>query len=287
MRKRKGDGKENHRPLYCMTLIITAVTPDKIIQASDRRLTYTDGGLCGDNANKAVCVGCKDAHFAIAYTGLAEIKGKRTDIWLIDYLASINASQMQVPAIVNAIEKQANDSLKAVPKEYKKMTFVLVGYRNRMPFIALISNFEDLKNKSGEAQDSFNTDVRQVRGLITNPQKGLWIYVNGCEQAVDKPIHRRIRKLHRKRFFHREQPEVIADTVVSLIRAASRTRPYGRFVGRDCMTVVLKASSEEGINTKYHPDKRSPVTYMPHLITGGLAHKGIEYWTEEPPWWKS
>lgn len=76
-----------------MTLIITALKEDNIIQVSDRRLTR-NGKLYDDSANKIICVSCADASFSIAYTGLGEIHGCRTDKWVFEYLLSIEAGTL-------------------------------------------------------------------------------------------------------------------------------------------------------------------------------------------------
>ncbi len=273
-----------------MTLIINVTTAKKVIQAADRRLTFPDGSLSCDKANKTVCVGCKDAHFAIAYTGLAFIGKERTDLWLVNYLTSISASNMTVPSITDALEKKVTSCLKSIPRKFRRTSFVLAGYRLGMPFTALISNFESYEPRSsGEAQDHFQSHVRQVRGPIRNSKRGLWIDTFGCEIAVKSPITRRIKRLARKRFFHKETGSVNADNLVSLIRAYAKTQKYGYLVGRNCMTVVIKPRFEEPILTKYHPEMNSPVQYLPHLITGNekirISFKDIEVWTEKPPWW--
>ena len=83
-----------------MTLILSFATANKVIQVSDRRLTKPDGSLYDDEANKVICVGCSDSYFAIGYSGLGTIStGKRTDEWLVDYLASINVEQMTLNSI--------------------------------------------------------------------------------------------------------------------------------------------------------------------------------------------
>lgn len=272
-----------------MTLLINVVTAENVIQASDRRLTL-NGILYDDEANKAVCVFCKDAHFAIVYTGLAMIAGKRTDLWIVDYLTSINASKMNVLSISESLEKKATSSFKSMPRKYRRTSFVFVGYKLGMPFTALISNFETFElGSSGEAQDHFQTYVRQVRGPISNTKRGLWIDIFGNVTAVEKPIRRRIRRLAQKRFFHRQDASEIAKNLVSFIRAASKTRSVAKYVGRNCMTVIIKSRPEEPVITKYHPDMNSPVQYFPHLITGNekirISFKNIEVWNEKPPWW--
>ena len=76
-----------------MTLIITVVDNNKIVQVSDRRLTKTDGSVHDDNANKAVCIGMSGIYYAASYTGLAYIGSEkidnRTDYYLLDRLGSI------------------------------------------------------------------------------------------------------------------------------------------------------------------------------------------------------
>jgi hypothetical protein len=269
-----------------MTLLINVVTPENVIQASDRRLTFQDGSF-DDKSNKAVCVFCKDAHFAIAYTGLASIGGKRTDLWIVDYLRSINAPKMNVPLISEALEKETSRRFRFFPREYRRTSFVFAGYRLGMPFTALISNFETYESGPiGEAQDHFQTHVRNVRGPIRNSKRGLWIDIFGSEAAVEKPIRRQIIKLARKRSFHKQDAHEIADILVAFIRAASETRSVGKYVGRNCMTVIIKPRPEEPMVTKYHPDMNSPVQYAPHLITGVATYTNIEVWSEKPPWWK-
>jgi hypothetical protein len=48
-----------------MTLIITIVTENKVVQASDRRVTFADGSVRDDISNKAIFVGCKTQNFLL------------------------------------------------------------------------------------------------------------------------------------------------------------------------------------------------------------------------------
>ena len=73
-----------------MTLILSCIAKDYIVQVSDRRLSLVTrvGGRLNvkpieDKSNKAV-VFCGALSFA--YTGLANLQGKKTDVWLLDVL---------------------------------------------------------------------------------------------------------------------------------------------------------------------------------------------------------
>lgn len=65
-----------------MTLIISCVTRDFVVQASDRRVSVPNRRVGDDRANKAIFY-CGQS--AWAYTGLAQIGPKRTDEWLVDH----------------------------------------------------------------------------------------------------------------------------------------------------------------------------------------------------------
>ena len=79
-----------------MTLIITSISKDRVVQVSDRRLTTPMGDIYDDSANKAIAVGMGYVHFVASYTGLAYIghltDENRTDRWLQYHLGSITRS---------------------------------------------------------------------------------------------------------------------------------------------------------------------------------------------------
>ncbi len=67
-----------------MTLVLTHMSDDLIVQVADRRLTVSGTGqLVDDDANKAIQYG---PSFAVAYTGLARIGRQKTDEWAMEAL---------------------------------------------------------------------------------------------------------------------------------------------------------------------------------------------------------
>lgn len=270
-----------------MTLIITVATANKVVQASDRRLTQPDGSLFNDGANKAVCVGCKDARFCIGYTGLAFVDGKRTDEWILDYLMSIHAYATDVVSISEALEERLTATFHRIPKQYRRTTFVLSGYRRHIPFTMIISNYErENLWPPGEAQDAFGTHVWWLK-KSANPESGYCISINGSQRAVTRPLLTKIKGLILNSFFQKKETEIVADELVSLIRQAAATPRFGRYIGRNCMAVAMSGNPSESFVTKYYPEKAFPYAYSPHLVTPpGIGIKGIEMWRGkgEPPW---
>jgi hypothetical protein len=251
-----------------MTLIFTLATYSKVVQVSDRRLTWPDGRLDDDESNKAICVSCKDADFSVAYTGLAKI-GKKliaSDDWLTDYLTSIDAAGKNLIFISKSLDRTLPTILDETPvhERIKDLTFVFAGYWDGYPFMMSISN----KNMS---------KIYMMKP-DTSPKNATAILIHGWEQAVDRNIHQHIKKLKRKRFFQSADGEDVAEKLVFLIRASTRTPQAKNRVGRNCMSVVITLKPDLpkncNIRAKYHPDKESPIGYSPHFITylGTYSH---------------
>lgn len=71
-----------------MTLIVTMIFKNKIVQVADTRLTL-GGKEVEARAVKSIGVLCADARFCIGYTGIAEIEGQRTDYWIANQVSDI------------------------------------------------------------------------------------------------------------------------------------------------------------------------------------------------------
>ncbi len=274
-----------------MTLILTIATANKIVQASDRRLTWPDGRVEDDEANKAICISCQDAHFSIAYTGLAEIElgKKRTDIWLVERLTDMQAGQMSLTVFAKSVNQLLSDTFKQLPfdKQLKRLTLVLAGYRNNVPFIGTISNQQDGDFRVlTEPNDTFS-DRYIYPAMEIKPKLWVLSQSHGANAAVGKPIMQRIDGLRRKRFFQLRERDVVANELVLLIRSATRTPRFGQVIGRSCMSVAFTPNPVDGSLTQYHPRKVTPQTYMPHLIQPNVTFQSIELWSgnEPPPWW--
>lgn len=118
-----------------MTLILTLVSTNKIVQVSDRRLTL-NGEIHESNATKAICVSCSNAHFSVGYTGVAEIDGKRTDYWIVDQISSTFSSGHQdIGMVARQLAQDLSDAIfklrykgRRVRLEDKGLNLVLAGY---------------------------------------------------------------------------------------------------------------------------------------------------------------
>lgn len=265
-----------------MTLIITAFSDNLVVEVSDRRLTWSDGRIEDEFAIKAVCVGCVDASFSIAFTGLAEVDGQRTDEWLVDYLASIDAGCLTFQILFDSLHKYVSASFIKLRRLgiNRRITFALAGFGVHGPFGGFLSNIEDNKgNRLTDIDEDFQ------RGFIFRNSKEMHqldLMINGAEGA--SKIFDAAIPTCRKRYFN-ETSDKIEAALVQLIRKASTDPKEGKWVGRNCLSTVINPNGE--YHCQDYPEVDSPQRYTPHLIFCGKAYKGIKIWVGDgaPSWW--
>lgn len=267
-----------------MTLIITAINKNTVVQVSDRRLTRGKK-LYDDLANKAICVANRDSKFSMAYTGLAEVivngKETRTDEWITDYLASLNAGNMTLIEMVKKLTDQMTSVIKSQKwkLEDKGLTLATAGFHQGKIFIGGISNMEDKEGNSIPVQKCFSYRINICNPTIDMPAVFM---VNGLEAVVDLTFWPEIEKKASK--IANQNSEKIVERLVNFIRWASQNKTCGKYIGKDCMSTIF--TRDGAFEVHYHPLKSSVQSYAPHLIVPGMAFKKIEIWSgEKPPWW--
>jgi hypothetical protein len=216
-----------------MTLVLSCVTPDFVVQASDRRLTRSDGRLADDEANKAT-VFC--GHWMIAYTGLAELgpavppgNRPRTDVWLATLLSDPKLSAKDgFDRVATAAEQELQGV--RLPMEQKRHTFVCVGWGRSdrvlgelWPALVVISNHVDAKGNERPVSSAFTVD-----GVMLNPERRHYWAPHGQVLFGDEMIH-----LNRliKKAVRRESPLAVGLLLARQIRAvAARNKLVGNSI---------------------------------------------------------
>ena len=169
-----------------MTLVLNVLTPNFVVQVSDRRLVWLRDESVekyDDEKNKAV-LWC--GRLAFAYTGLAELgRERRTDLWLANTLSKIE--QCLREEAESREDKDQFHLLKSLAEEatayfagprisrwyssyQRRHAFVAVGWAkfsgapDFSPYLALISNYHDDDwNELPEAEDAFLGGFRRLR----------------------------------------------------------------------------------------------------------------------------
>jgi len=177
-----------------MTLILSCITEQFVVQVSDRCLSdLQTGRAIEQEANKAVFLSNR---VAFAFTGLAEIEGKPADLWLRDVLVPHESVGHGVQLIVDEATR-AFAKLRA-PRATKRQAFVGAGWARfehlsdeLMPFAVVITNALAENGWLPEAEPEFVGDVRVLH-------KGggyIWTDVGGLPAKRKANLGRMIRRL--------------------------------------------------------------------------------------------
>lgn len=123
-----------------MTLILTCLAHEHIVQVADRRLTMPDGRLYDDDTNKAIFY-C--GRVAVAYTGLALMEEKPTAEWI----GSCMKDALETETAMNHVAERAERYFGRIDLPDKRLAVVATGWATLRgeqplrPFICVASNF--------------------------------------------------------------------------------------------------------------------------------------------------
>ncbi len=219
-----------------MTLVLTAACRDQVFLVADRRLTqYPSGRPLDDNRNKVTVF---DNRLAFGYSGLADIAGQHTDLWLAEQLAGIDGPLLET--LADRATNAWNSLLRGLPASVRRHAFVMVGWgrneaRQPVAVVATISNaLGDNGSWLAEAAPTFS--VKRYH-LKPRHRWGLFRPVGanvGAPELAD--LHRRLRP--RLKRVTRRVPAILA--LGETIRHVSTRDPS---VGSSLVGVVLPVPS--------------------------------------------
>ncbi len=123
-----------------MTLVLTCLTEDYVIQAVDRRLTKPDGTLSDDDTKKSV-FWC--GRSAVAYTGPARIEDESTPDWIGKCMTDI--PQPRIERVMKYVAERADKYFRQNKDRIKKFAVVAAGWAKVpdeiRPYIYVASNY--------------------------------------------------------------------------------------------------------------------------------------------------
>lgn len=260
-----------------MTLVLTVLTQKYVVQVSDRRVTckYPDGKIvvADDNENKAIHVIGASCHFAVSYTGSARIGHKSFDDWLSGKIATANVGRQPYEKLKAEVCGPVIEELKRVAKRSREgridTTIIMSGFRTEtnsktVCFLDWVS--------TAKSRESLRRHSEKI--LISKKQEH--IIAHGTVWAINRSITRKIRALSACRFFRQESGETVARVIVELIREAANDHKYGKFIGKDCMEIVVQpdpriVSCRRHVYEPEKPPYPKEVTGSPIIVVGNCS----------------
>jgi hypothetical protein len=215
-----------------MTLVLSLLTSNYVVQVSDRRLTNPDTGeTLEDDVNKAV-VFC--GRVAFSYTGLARIESKATEIWLAEQIVSCAS-----PAL--AFEALRNSGTRAwsLQRRLWRHEFMAAGWGRSAagaalePFLATVSNHDKATGTS-----------RTFRGPFIDVLGSEPFRLASIGQLVPERIKRRTQRTVGEVVRRNSSPYVAAH---ALSYAIWEVAAVNDTVGENLMVcIVPRAAAEQG-----------------------------------------
>jgi len=225
-----------------MTLILSCLTNEYVIQVSDRRLTFPNGEIAEDNENKAVDWA---GQVIFGYTGLARIHlTTPTDYWLAEALLKSVSPQgtISLNDVIESVRIKATKDFKQEVAKNKRLTIIGIGWvqlletKDTKPAICWISNYlDDAGNELPEPYEEFKSNL-----LIFNQlPNGFIVVAIGQQVNPDKASslkHNIARCLRHKDI----GPEPISRLLIEVIRDVAK---YNITVGRSVLVACIPKES--------------------------------------------
>jgi hypothetical protein len=243
-----------------MTMILTCLTKDFIVQASDRRLTYRRGRKIiykEDDRNKALFY---DNHTVFAYTGLATLSNQK---FAIDWAAELLAQPTNLRDAMFYLRESATQLLKTHPfsgysDDQRRLGFVGAGFINwieagktiRRPAYFIISSF---MNHEGEPQlPPYNKFRAYFNYPLPYGEPTFKLFRAGQPLSGDRE-----KQLNRTltRYFQKRQDRVRPETIGWLLtRAIQEAAATNEMVGNNiiCTFVPREYREETGNKRAIH-----------------------------------
>ena len=251
-----------------MTLVITLMTPDCVVQAADRRLTTPTGSLYDDDRNKVVAYHDRGA---LSYTGLAHVDRSQTlatDKWLVQTLGP--PMSLPIPSLADA----ATNQLRNHRLTSNALGFALGAFsgprRALVPHLGFIANFDPFA-----ARPTVSSPFRYY-GRHLRPEEPFLFSEIGCRMTPD------------------ESRSLVKDLIPMVANGASGNSLMGRLmhqirlvasrdprVGRGVLACYVPRpvpGTSSGTLFEYLPaDSGQCTDYGPHWVTPSAAFTDFSF----------
>lgn len=232
-----------------MTMILTCLAKDFIVQASDRRFSYPDKSKPPeDHNNKALIYG---NHFVFAFTGLARLSGKSAIDWAAQQMSEKEGLEAAVLHLGNRASDLMNNFYSSYPADKKKLAFVGAGFADieeggrlkRKPLRIVISNFRGEKGTwLAQSRKEFIVYYDWL------PERHICeLFVAGQKLSDDRK--NKLNKLIAFCLRHKKGPETIGRLLTREIQAVADGG--NETVGKNIMCTFVPRAFGSGI--KIHP----------------------------------
>jgi hypothetical protein len=232
-----------------VTLLLTCITHRFVVQASDRLLTFPNGSVADEKANKATVLG---NHATFAYTGLARCSVTETTDALL--ARCLGRHEESLDRLFGYLAKEARQSIRSLDlpgvspsnrRVVRRTSFVGGGYfaekkirikklpslDELKPFLAVISNAQGITEEWRPLADQDFSSVTEIL------QPNVLFMLHAAGQPFDGPDRLRLERSIRRSLNRITHPEPIARLLTRAIREVADRNEY---VGPNVMCTMVR-----------------------------------------------
>lgn len=229
-----------------MTLIVTAATNEFVFQASDTRLTMSDGRFFDGNV-KATIVQCKDAKLVVAFSGLANIP-TRVDSWLVKLLTQSSSWKLTFPEVVEIIRAKLSEVASSyIPLRQNGLTVTMAGLGingrgQKDVAIASISNIV-VKLERGRSIEVTPTGKFESHFFNTGDHFTTYISVEGAVEmdAQTNALRRKLSSVLQKARSKQDLDQIM-NYIVDWFKLQKRNKNVNKLIGEEYLLTHLDRS---------------------------------------------
>ncbi len=248
-----------------MTLIITAVSGSTALQVTDRRLTFSDGSVDEEMANKSVIGQCQDARFVLSYTGSSRTKGRKdgrmTDWWAANCLFDMQLWNKPLAQLAREFTKRLmHDFAGACPT-----TFVWAGFEYRDVGNRQIARMFVRKTSSHP------NPAKRHKSIVFKPN--FFAVADGCVTALSSHQIKQIAGVVGQGIFSVKDGKATVEALVPIFANVAIPKGDGRFIGRNCRGLVLTPDPTTGTEMCCYSEQQSSEADTPLVVFPGGVNK--------------
>ncbi|WP_437631686.1 SEC-C domain-containing protein [Sorangium sp. So ce854] len=261
-----------------MTLILTLMSADYIVQVSDRRFSYNIGPP-DDEANKMVALICDNARALVGFSGLAQSGSYDTRRWLLATLGECGPPDFTIEGIIERLTARATDeyatnpNIRGLPPTTRTLTMVLAGFHDtgsdNIGFAATVSNCDNFTLHCAEPTFSFKGHryPEHVRGGISHV---LSVGIFPATPAERAPLEAML--------LRGAKPKAVAEKAVWFVRKLANKKDAGNLIGRQLMSSIVRRTTPN-ITSYYHSNTFAMESRGPAIVyvtsDGGFRSSGL------------
>lgn len=246
-----------------MTLNITVISPSAIHQSADFQISKTEKDASGNwvelqpNSTKILPLRYQKWSGFVTYCGIGLWSGKRTDQYVVEWLADLAPNNATFRDVVETIRVRGSNWLGGINRGRKEKfghSFVLAGFEAGLPMYAIVSNIQSLTEYFRSPSAELLSDVRAT--------KDLHVFITGIPGAVPENSQSRLKALVRSG----ATANVIRFEMANVNRIASESSESKNGISTACLAYSIDAHGAG--HGEVHGDVQGPV--MPRIVLNGV-----------------